>query len=524
MCNKYLLLVLVFLITGNTLLSQNIKIDKFYTDPFDISASTNTRKDLNGKNCALLKIQFVGNITDIEGNVIGEPIKQSNEMWIYLSPGTRFIKIKAEKHNPILIQFNAYNIKQVESNQTYILILDSDLPADILLSSGIQYAPMMSEKDALFPSWIENVNNNGYWLGISPPSINRIQARRMALTNALLSYLFATGKARIKSYIEENFRESEEKNTREYMFMETTTALLKHFRTDIINEYYNHRGEYIIACNIHEDDSSEDSLCIQKRITCINELTEINSKITLHTESESLSILFNHNEDTQISSFYFEDDKNSIYPTSHQATDYPSLSFMPNHDRKEDFFNTEINNSLGFTQFEILNMLPLIADSIKVTTLSIIDKKEIGNKLYTDISEKANFTGNGKSVPVKLIPENLYKDKLRYQVYQSGPLQHKDSIVSFPGYLPIIKEPLLLSKEISFYNAIKNLTRTYTQNILNSYSAEDILSDISSTLLPYLITDFCIDWCFNTNKRNEATMPPFIKILYNQSSIKEVKK
>lgn len=78
MCNKYLLLVLMFLITGNILLSQNIKIEKFYTDPFDISARTNTRKDLNGKNCALLKIQFVGNITDIEGYVIGEPIKQSN--------------------------------------------------------------------------------------------------------------------------------------------------------------------------------------------------------------------------------------------------------------------------------------------------------------------------------------------------------------------------------------------------------------------------------------------------------------
>ena len=91
----------------------------------------------------------------------------------------------------------------------------------------------------------------------------------------------------------------------------------------------------------------------------------------------------------------------------------------------------------------------------------------------------------------------------------------------------VIGEPIKQSnavKKISFYNTIKNLIISYTQNILNSYSAEDILSDISSTLLPYLITDFCIDWCFNTNKRNEATMPPFIKILYNQSSIKEVKK
>lgn len=524
MCNKYLLLILLFLITGNTLLSQNIKIDKFYTDPFDISASTNTRKDLNGKNCALLKIQFVGNITYIEGNVIGNSIIKSNEMWVYLSPGTRFVKIKAQKHNPILIRFNAYNIKQVESNQTYILILSSDLPTDVLLSSGIQYASMMSEKDDLFPSWIENVNNNGYWLGISPPSINRIQARRMALTNVLLSYLLATGKARIKSYIEENFRESEEKNTREYRFMETTTALLKHFRTDIINEYYNYRGEYIIACNIHEDDSSEDSLCIQKRITCINELAEVNNKITLHTESENFSIHFSNSGLSQTSGFYFDDDKNSVYPTRHQATEYLSLSFMPNHDRKEDFFNTEINNSLGFTQFEILNILPLIADSIKVSTLLMTNKKEIGNKLYTDTDEITNFTGNGKSISVKFIPKNLDRNELRYQVYQSGSLQHKDSIISLPGYPSIIKEPLLLSKEISFYNTIKNLTRTYTQNVQNSYSVEDILSDKSSIVLPYLITDFCIDWCFNTNKRNETTISPFIKIQYNQSSIKKVKK
>lgn len=523
MCNRYLLLILLFLVTGNTLLSQNIKIDKFYTDPFDISASTNMRKDLNGKNCALLKIQFIGNITDIEGNVIGAPFKQSNEMWVYLSSGTRFIKIKAEKHNPILIQFNAYNIKQVESNQTYILILDSDLPAGILLSSGIQYAPMMSEKDALFPSWIENVNNNGYWLGISPPSINRIQARRMALTNALLSYLFATGKARIKSYIEENDRESEEKNTRKYMFMETTTALLKYFRTDIINEYYNHRGEYIIACNIHEDNSSEDSICIQKRITCINELTEINNKITLHTESESLSILFNYDEDTQTSSFYFEDDKNSIYPTSHQATDYPSLSFMSNHDQKEFFFNTEINNSLGFTQFEILNMLPLIADSIEVSTLSMMDEKQIDRKLYRNFYKKNIFIVNGKFVHVKFMLEKLNKNELQYQIRKSGSLQHKDSIVSLPGYPSIIKKPLLLSKEVSFYSTMGRLANYYKVNIQASSSA-NISSTKVSTVSPYLITNFCIDWRFNTNKRNETTISPFIEILYDQSSIKEVKK
>lgn len=161
MCNECLLLILLFFVASNTLLLQNIKIYKFYIVSFDISANTNTRKDLNGKNCTLLKIQFVGNVTDIESNVKGKPIIKSNETWAYLSSGTQFVKINAQKYTPILIQFNSYNIRQVESNRTYILILESDLPVDVLLSSGIQYAPMMSEKNSLFPSWVENVNNNG---------------------------------------------------------------------------------------------------------------------------------------------------------------------------------------------------------------------------------------------------------------------------------------------------------------------------------------------------------------------------
>lgn len=519
MCNKYLLLVLMFLITGNTLLSQNIIINKFYTAPFDISASTNTRKDLNGKNCALLKIQFVGNITDIEGNVIGEPIIKSNEMWVYLSPGTRFIKIKAKKHNPILIQFNAYNIRQVEPNQTYILNLGSDLPADILLSSGIQYAPMMSKKDDLFPSWIENVSNNDYWLGISPPSINRMQARRIALTNALLSYLLATGKGKIKSYIEKNFQRSEENSTRESKFMKTTTVSLKHFRTDIINEYYNHRGEYIIACNIHENTYSEDSLHIQKKVICNNDNVEINNKITLHTESENFSILFSYSEASQTSSFYFDDDKQSVYPTLHQVIDYPSLSFKHNHDPKEGIFKTDINLSLGFTQFKILNMLPLVADSIMINNMSTLKiKKKNGKILYRNLKNKMVFNENGKLIPIKFIPEKLNKNELLYRVYQSDSLKEENS-KSTIGY-SYIQKPLLLSKEVAFYNSLEHLSNLTVIHISEQVDENNINSTRTSSCL---ITDFCIDWCFNTNKDNETKIP-LIKIIYNKSSIIELKK
>lgn len=65
-------------------LAQELNVKSFSLVATDISAQTQLRKDLNDEPCALVKVQFVGDILDVEGNVIKPLVKKGNETWVYM--------------------------------------------------------------------------------------------------------------------------------------------------------------------------------------------------------------------------------------------------------------------------------------------------------------------------------------------------------------------------------------------------------------------------------------------------------
>ncbi len=75
-----------------SILAQELKVKSFSLAATDISAQTQQRRDLNDEPCALVKVQFVGVLLDVEGNVI-KPF------------------------------FSSFGISQVEKNRTYVLVL-----------------------------------------------------------------------------------------------------------------------------------------------------------------------------------------------------------------------------------------------------------------------------------------------------------------------------------------------------------------------------------------------------------------
>ena len=89
----------------------------------DLSAQTQSRKDLNDKNCALVKVQFVGEIANVEGNVVLPLVKRGNETWVYMPQGSRQLKLLTQSYLPITITFSDYGIEKLESNRTYVLPL-----------------------------------------------------------------------------------------------------------------------------------------------------------------------------------------------------------------------------------------------------------------------------------------------------------------------------------------------------------------------------------------------------------------
>ena len=151
----YLILLVVFALL-NTAMAQELKVKSFVLAPTDLTAQTEGRKDLNGDACALVKISFVGDVADVEGNVIKPLVKRNNETWAFMTQESRQMKIVTKDYLPLMVTFGDYGIDKLQGNRTYVLTLaklsGSQEPVD---AGGNFYAISVQPKTATL--WIDGV-------------------------------------------------------------------------------------------------------------------------------------------------------------------------------------------------------------------------------------------------------------------------------------------------------------------------------------------------------------------------------
>ena len=121
--NKSLLLFLFFVLHVFGICAQELTVKSFKLAENDISAQTQPRKDLNDRNCALVKVQFVGAISEVEGNVVKPLVKHGNETWVYMPQGSRQLKLLTQSYLPVMVTFADYGVEKLESNRTYVLVM-----------------------------------------------------------------------------------------------------------------------------------------------------------------------------------------------------------------------------------------------------------------------------------------------------------------------------------------------------------------------------------------------------------------
>ena len=124
-------------------LAQELTVKSFKLASSDLTAQTQPRKDLNNHNCAVVKVQFVGELTNIEGNVIMPLVKRNNETWVYMPQNTRQMKVITKNYLPLMVTFADYDIERLESNRTYVLTLlgSSQQQAQQTQTLTIKYTP-----------------------------------------------------------------------------------------------------------------------------------------------------------------------------------------------------------------------------------------------------------------------------------------------------------------------------------------------------------------------------------------------
>ena len=144
----YLILLSVFAFL-NTAMAQKLSVESFVLAPTDITAQTEGRKDLNGDACALVKISFVGDVADVEGNVIKPLVRRNNETWAFMTQESRQMKVVTKDYLPLMVTFGDYGIEKLQSNRTYVLTLTKPSGAQEPVDAGGNfYAISVQPKDA----------------------------------------------------------------------------------------------------------------------------------------------------------------------------------------------------------------------------------------------------------------------------------------------------------------------------------------------------------------------------------------
>lgn len=160
--------------------AQNLSIESFKPLEGDISAKMNRREDLNGKACALLKIWTLDNLVEIQGNNIGAiDQKAGGEKWVYLTDGSRQVKLFFDRHLPIEIAFKDFGIKALKSNNTYLLVLTEDGGKPIISST-----PDKSLKIKEYPAKDEFELGLAYLKGLNGHKIDYEKAKNLLFYSA----------------------------------------------------------------------------------------------------------------------------------------------------------------------------------------------------------------------------------------------------------------------------------------------------------------------------------------------------
>lgn len=139
---KLIAIILLLLIVGRVE-GQDLAVKYFTLVPSDLSVQIQPRKDLNGKNCALVKVGIGFQGVQFEGNIMGEIANKVGEYWVYMPRGCRMLKVKHPNCSPIMVTFANFGIEKLESNRTYQLTLKvSNVPQTVQQQTlTIRYSP-----------------------------------------------------------------------------------------------------------------------------------------------------------------------------------------------------------------------------------------------------------------------------------------------------------------------------------------------------------------------------------------------
>ena len=121
---KQAVISLTLLLCATLSFAQELKVKSFIHNDMNLEARVGGgRKDLNGKQCALIKVLVRDNIMKCKGGNIGDIITEGVVKKIFVSPSTKFLELEFQYNFPLKITFSDYGIKNLAEGCTYTITL-----------------------------------------------------------------------------------------------------------------------------------------------------------------------------------------------------------------------------------------------------------------------------------------------------------------------------------------------------------------------------------------------------------------
>ena len=147
---KILLSFFMLFAVMSTVFAQKLTVESFKLASHDLTAQSQPRKDLNDRNCALVKVGIALDGVKFDGSIMGEPIQKLGEYWVYMPKGVSMLQVLHKNYTPLMVNFYDYGVGKVESGMTYILTLSkpagSTEPTD---AGGNFYALTVNPQNAV---------------------------------------------------------------------------------------------------------------------------------------------------------------------------------------------------------------------------------------------------------------------------------------------------------------------------------------------------------------------------------------
>ena len=121
---KQKLLTLILLLCATFSFAQELKVKSFIHNDMNLEARVGGgRKDLNGKQCALIKVMVRDNILKCKGGNIGDIVSEGVVKKIFVSPSTKFLELEFQYNFPLKVTFADHGINSLAEGGTYTITL-----------------------------------------------------------------------------------------------------------------------------------------------------------------------------------------------------------------------------------------------------------------------------------------------------------------------------------------------------------------------------------------------------------------